>query len=333
MPRSARIDLPGLLQHVIVRGVAREAIFRDSEDRERFCARLSSLLADAGTECLAWALLSNHVHLLLRRWDVPLSTFMRRLLTGYAVTFNKRHGRSGHLFQNRYKSIVCEEEPYLLELVRYIHLNPVRAGLVPGVEGLRRYRWSGHAVLMGSRELPGQAVEAVLGRFGRTVREARQEYERFVAAGVNQGRRDELVGGGLRRSLKILGPSKEREAYDERVLGSGEFVEELWRREELRDVLRPPWTVDEVVERVAVRHGLDPERVLRRSTDPRVSDARGLVCHVGVDVLGLKATEVGRILGLGRSGASRCLARGRKVAREKPEVLRAVLGENPVEGT
>ena len=115
MPRSARIDLPGLLQHVIVRGVAREVIFRDEEDRERFCARLSSLLVDTGTECLAWALLSNHVHLLLRRWDVPLSTFMRRLLTGYAVTFNKRHGRSGHLFQNRYKSIVCEEEPYLLE--------------------------------------------------------------------------------------------------------------------------------------------------------------------------------------------------------------------------
>ncbi|NOY45950.1 MAG: transposase, partial [Deltaproteobacteria bacterium] len=273
MPRSARIDLPGLLQHVIVRGVAREVIFRDEEDRERFCARLSSLLVDTGTECLAWALLSNHVHLLLRRWDVPLSTFMRRLLTGYAVTFNKRHGRSGHLFQNRYKSIVCEEEPYLLELVRYIHLNPIRAGLVLGVEGLRRYRWSGHAVLMGAREFPGQAVEEVLCRFGRTVREARQEYERFVAAGVKQGRRDELVGGGLRRSLKVLGRGKEREAYDERVLGSGEFVEELWRREELREELRPPLAVEEVVERVAVRYGLEPERVLRRSTDPRVSVA------------------------------------------------------------
>ncbi len=318
---------------MIVRGVAREVIFRDAEDRERFCARLSSLLVDTGTECLAWALLSNHVHLLLRRWDVSLSTFMRRLLTGYAVTFNQRHGRSGHLFQNRYKSIVCEEEPYLLELVRYIHLNPVRAGLVPGVEGLRRYRWSGHAVLMGARDLAGQAVEEVLGRFGRTVGEARQEYERFVAAGVNRGRRDELVGGGLRRSLKILGPSKEREAYDERVLGSGAFVEELWRREQLRGVLRPPLAMDQVVERVAVRYGLEPERVLRRSTDPRVSEARGLVCHVGVDVLGLKATEVGRILGLGRSGASRCLARGRTVAREKPELVRSVLGEDMTDRT
>ncbi|WP_025322742.1 hypothetical protein [Deferrisoma camini] len=114
------------------------------------------------------------------------------------------------------------------------------------------------------------------------------------------------------------------------MLGSGAFVEELWRREELRDVLRPPWTVDEVVERVAVRYGLELERVLRRSTDSSVSDARGLVRHVGVDVLGLQATEVGRILGLGRSGASRCLARGRRVARAEPEVLRDVLGRDTV---
>ncbi len=325
MPRSARIDLPGLLQHVIVRGVAREAIFRDDEDRERFCSRLSTLLVETRTECLAWALLTNHVHLLLRRWDVPLAALMRRLLTGHAITFNKRHGRSGHLFQNRYKSIVCEEEPYLLELVRYIHLNPVRAGLVPDLEGLRKYRWSGHAVLMGVRELSGQAVEEVLLRFGRTVGGARRDYERFVAAGVSQGRRDELVGGGLRRSLKLLGRGGDREAYDERVLGSGAFVEELWRREELRDVVRPPLTLGKVVERVARRYGLEAARVLRRSTDRRVSDARGLVCHVGVDVLGLTAVEAGRFLGLGRSGASRCLARGRQVAREDPEAVQEIL--------
>ena len=83
---------------------------------------------------------------------------MRRLLTGYAIHFNLRHRRSGHLFQDRYKSIVCEEDPYLLELVRYIHLNPVRAGLVKDVGGLDRYPWSGHSVLLGKRVMQGQAV-------------------------------------------------------------------------------------------------------------------------------------------------------------------------------
>ena len=117
--------MPNLLQHVIVRGIEKRDIFTCDDDRLDFVRRFSRLLEETGTECLAWALLSNHFHLLLRTTDIPLSKFMRRLLTGYAVTFNLRHDRTGHLFQNRYKSIVCEEEQYLLELVRYIHLNPL----------------------------------------------------------------------------------------------------------------------------------------------------------------------------------------------------------------
>src|SRR5919108_3716556 len=155
MPRTARIDIPGILYHVIVRGIERRVIFMDDSDRESFTARLARLLEQTGTDCLAWALMDNHFHLLLRTGPTRLSTFMRSLLTGYAVTFNLRHGRVGHLFQNRYKSIVCEEEPYLLELVRYIHLNPLRAGAVRDMEELGRYPWCGHAALMGNRELAG----------------------------------------------------------------------------------------------------------------------------------------------------------------------------------
>ncbi len=109
---------------------------------------------------------------------------MRRLLTGYAVTFNHRHQRSGHLFQNRYKSIVCDEEEYLLELVRYIHLNPLRAGLVLTVEELDHYPWCGHSVLLGQRTLPGQLTTEVLGRFGKTMKTSRQGYRAFVADGI-----------------------------------------------------------------------------------------------------------------------------------------------------
>ena len=149
---------------------------------------------------------------------------MRRLLTGYAVTFNLRHHRSGHLFQNRYKSIVCDEEPYLLELVRYIHLNLLRFGMVSSIEELDRSAWSGHAVLMGKRELSGQKVEEVLAPFGRDVREARKQYRTFIEAGVGQGRRNDLVGGGLQRSMAARGEEmpREPEAFDQRVLGTGD---------------------------------------------------------------------------------------------------------------
>ena len=113
MPRQARLDLPGLLQHVIVREIERRKIFLDDEDRKAFLTRLSGLLVESDTDCFAWALLSNHFHLVLRPNRERLASVMRRLQTGHAVRFNRRHKRAGHLFQNRYKSIVCEEEDYL----------------------------------------------------------------------------------------------------------------------------------------------------------------------------------------------------------------------------
>jgi hypothetical protein len=130
----------------------------------------------------------------------PLSDLLRKLLTGYAVSFNHRHNRRGYLFQNRYKSILCQEDAYFLELVRYIHLNPVRAEIVKDLEALDRYSWSGHAVLMGRKRLGWQARDEVLARFSQRKREAVIRYRQFVADGMAMGRRVDLTGGGLRRS-------------------------------------------------------------------------------------------------------------------------------------
>ena len=124
MPRQARIDAPGALQHIICRGIERRAIFQDDVDRDDFVRRLSMVLLETDTRCYAWALIPNHFHLLLKTGTVPIAALMHKLLTGYAVRYNRRHGRHGHLFQNRYKSILCQEETYLLQLIRYIHLNP-----------------------------------------------------------------------------------------------------------------------------------------------------------------------------------------------------------------
>jgi REP element-mobilizing transposase RayT len=127
MPRHARLDAPGTLHHVIIRGLERGAIVKDDGDRVAFVTRLGTVAQATGTALYGWALLPNHAHLLLRSGRAGHPHFMRRVLTGCAVTFTRRHKRVGHLFQNRYKSIVCEENVYFVELVRYIHLNPLRA--------------------------------------------------------------------------------------------------------------------------------------------------------------------------------------------------------------
>ena len=138
MPRQARIDAPTALHHVIIRGIERSEIFSDDEDRKNFLKRLALVLTETETPCYAWVLMSNHAHFLLRTGMAPLAGVMKRVLTGYAQQYNRRHERVGHLFQNRYKSILCEEDAYCLELVRYIHLNPVRAGIVKTLEQLAR---------------------------------------------------------------------------------------------------------------------------------------------------------------------------------------------------
>ena len=139
MPRLARLDAPGVIHHVMIRGIERRKIFRNNKDRNDMMDRLTDLLPATNTTCYAWAFLSNHAHFLFRSGDTGLSTLMRRLLTGYVVNFNRRYRRHGQLFQNRYKSIICQEDIYLRELVRYIHLNPLRSKVVSNIIGLNRY--------------------------------------------------------------------------------------------------------------------------------------------------------------------------------------------------
>ena len=154
MPRKGRIDAPGALHHVIVRGIERRKIFRSDYDRKNFLNRLGELIPETQTDCFAWAMLQNHAHLLLRTGLIPVSVLMSRLLTGYAVWFNKKYRRHGQLFQNRYKSILCQEDPYLKELVRYIHLNPLRAGVVEDMNKLDKHPWCGHSVVMNKTKQP-----------------------------------------------------------------------------------------------------------------------------------------------------------------------------------
>jgi len=325
MPRRARIDAPGALHHIIVRGIDRTAIFRDDTDCENFFARLSRLLIESSTPCLAWALMSNHVHMLMRTGHVPISTLMRRLLTGYAQQFNRRHRRHGVLFQNRYKSILCEEDAYLRELVRYIHLNPLRAGTVLDIKSLRVYSRCGHSALMGKVGREWQDTDYVLRLFGGRLRQARTAYERFVAEGVDQGRRPELVGGGLIRSsggwsaIKALRNSGIRIMGDERILGSGQFVqsviEQAREQYEKKTLARVRGlTLETLSERVAKQLGLAPADVCRTGRQRTIARARAIISLLAIEYLGISGREVSLRLNLSPSAVSKLMQRGRKDA-------------------
>jgi REP element-mobilizing transposase RayT len=230
MPRKSRIDVAGALHHVIARGIDRSKIFQDPTDKRNFIDRLADIIKATETRCFAWAIIPNHFHLILKTGNAPIATVMRRLLTGHALWYNRRHRRSGHLFQNRYKSILCQEDTYLLELVRYIHLNPLRARMVRDMTALDKYSFSGHGVIMGRNGNNWQDSDAVLRLFGEKVSDARRQYRAFVEKGIALGKREDLIGGGLIRShggwanVKAMRCAKIFEKADERILGDGDFV-------------------------------------------------------------------------------------------------------------
>jgi REP element-mobilizing transposase RayT len=315
----------------MARGIERRKIFLEEEDYQDFVDRLGKVLGEGGGICYAWSLMPNHFHLLLRTGQGTLVRLMQRFMTGYAVNFNFRHKRAGHLFQNRYKSIVVEEEPYFLELVRYIHLNPLRAKQVDGMKGLDRYPWSGHAVLMGKQKMAGQDVDEVLGRFGDQAGKARRKYRIFVEEGVSQGKRPELQGGGLIRSLggweeaKRQQRRKDRVLSDARVLGNGDFVSRVLREAEEREGKKNLLDIRELFERVSQLMGISIEELSGAGRTTILSDSRALISYLAIEKLGIKGATVAQELGLSRSSVCRSVSRGKELISSNPEMSDKIL--------
>jgi len=265
-------------------------------------------------------------HILLRTGQTSLATVMRRLLTGYAVSYNRRHRRQGHLFQNRYKSILCQEDTYLLELVRYIHLNPLRAKLVKSLSESDKYPYSGHSALMGKVQRDFQDTNYVLQLFGRKVSAARQAYRAYVKRGIAQGRRPELVGGGLIRSaggwsaVKVLRKAQDHMKSDERILGDGEFTQFVLdkakeRLEERYRLQAQGYDLNKVALRVSSELGIDPAQVWSYGKHPLTVKARSLFCYWAVRKLGFSATELSKKLGVSQPTVSISVKRGEKITK------------------
>ena len=330
MPRNARLDAPGVLHHVMIRGIERRRIFRDEEDRNNLLERLSIILPETDTSCYAWALMPNHAHFLFRSGKAGISKVMRRLLTGYAVYFNRKYKRHGQLFQNRYKSIICQEDNYLMELVRYIHLNPLRAKLVPGISELNKYPYSGHSTIMkNNKDRDWQDVRYVLRYFGKSHSKARKEYVKFVEQGIEKGRRPELVGGGMIRSLggwsevkKNPLKIKERIKGDERILGDSDFIfqvlteanEELDRRYRLKSL---GYNIGSVEKRVVEIYGIHKKELYTGSRKQKITEARSVFCYWCVRELGESMTGLAKLLGISQPAVGYAVDRGEKIIKEK----------------
>jgi len=327
MPRRARIDAPNTLHHIILRGIERKKIFHDDADRDLFLLRFSDLLQEASASCYAWSLLPDRVQLLLRTGTAPLASLMLRLLTGYVVSFNRRHRRRGPLFRSRYKSTVCQEEPYLLELVRYIHLAPLRFGVVRNFTELGNYRYGGHSFVLGKRRNDWQDVHHVLSLFGARKAKAQQNYREYAKQGAKEVEGPELSWGGPIRSAGAFsesrGPGKNKKPLhgDERILGDREFVarvrlsaEERSRRS--RKTRSTDHRLDQLGKKVASLMNVRPKDIYQHRKHPESVRARSVFCYWAVKEFGESVTALAGILGISQPGVSISVKRGAKIVKD-----------------
>lgn len=326
MPRQARIDIPGQLYHVMSRGIERREIFLNEEDYADFIERMGGWLKKSGGKCLAWCLIPNHFHFLLLRGDRPLSEVMHHVMTGYAVNFNGRHRRAGHLFQNRYKAIICDAEEYLLGLVPYIHLNPLRAKLVVNLEELEKYKWCGHACAVTSAPDEVLDREALLGHFSGDEETAIEQYKALMKEKAADSAAADLSGGGLlrslcgvRNSLPGLRPGR-KERSDPRILGEGDFVEAILRAAN-ENLEIPMKSREELLKAVERSTGVPRKEILRPSHRWAPAHARALYCYLCKEKGGVSGSELGMQLKIGQSAVSRLVAKGREYTETQKLVI------------
>ena len=294
MARKPRIHYPGALYHVISRGNQGRRIFHDDADYRCYLQLLHEGLDRYGFRLYAYVLMPNHIHHLIEVGPPPLSKIMQNVLFRYTRYWNRRHRKVGHLFQGRYKAIVCEKETYLLELIRYIHLNPVRSKIVRDPS---RYAWSSHGAYVQGNGTGRIPVREVLVLWGRKRAEAVLAYQRFVREGLGAGHRADLY-----------------EVVDQRYLGNAAFVEEVagWVKEE-----EPPRVVDiqwkDVCEAVLKEFAATTESVFDRGRTREAVRMKRVMAWVGREVGGLTNQAMAKALNQDPGALSRGV---RKVAEE-----------------
>ena len=273
MARKPRIHYPGAVYHVMLRGNAGQDIFFNGVDCSHFYLLIQKGIKRFGHRTHAFCLMANHIHLVIQVADIPLSSIMHNLSFRYTRYINTRRKCTGHLFQGRYKAILLDADTYLLELVRYIHLNPVRSGIVRKPE---EYRWSSHRAYLGQENLPWLFTEWVLSCFSNQADQARHLYDKFVAEGTTEKFRPEFYRG-MRES---------------RILGDDTFAEEALQR--ANEKMKRKVTIDGIIEHVCRMYKINPGELGEAGKQRVLSEARAMAAWLVRESDGISLTELGK---------------------------------------
>ena len=311
MARKPRVEFAGAFYHVISRGNQRQTIFRSDADRKYYLERLEHYRQRYGFKVYAYVLMSNHVHMLLETREVPLSRIMQGLQFRYTGYFNKKYNKVGHLFQGRYKAILCDRDAYLLELVRYLHLNPQRMRYPVQAA---TYRWSSHGAYMGKDNLVRIESAPVLGEFAKSLGKARLGYLRFMEDGKANGHQPDYY-----------------DVRDQRFLGDERFVEQIEERvQEDREIATPLPRVKLAVllPLIAGAYGATERDLVQAGRQRKWIKARSMLVYLGREWGRVSIKELARRLHRDSSVISRLYsaylaARDEKIEKSVLQQLRS----------
>jgi putative transposase len=306
MARKPRVEFEGAFYHVIVRGNQRQKIFRDDRDRLYYLERLEHYRRRYRFTVYAYVLMANHVHLLLETGKTPLSKILQGNQFTYTQYYNRRYRTVGHLFQGRYKAILCDRDAYLLELVRYIHLNPAR---VKNPEEVTAYRWSSHQAYLGKKGPVAVETGLVLGQLGSTTAQAAKAYRKFIDEGRHQGHDERYY-----------------QAVDQRFLGDEKFIEQIAERSPQREI-RPgarKVSFEVLLHAVAQVYGCKPRDLTAAGRRRTWAKSRAQLAYLAREWCAMKAVEIARRLHRDASMVSRLC--GSYEAPRDPETETKIAG-------
>ena len=285
MARKPRLHVPGGIYHVLLRGNGGQDIFFAKQDRSRFLLLLQEGVERFDCRVHAFCLMTNHIHLIIQVGRLPLAKILHNLSFRYTRFINKRKNRLGHLFQGRYKAFLVDADSYLVELVRYMHNNPVRAKMV---QTARAYSWSSHLAYLGLAELPWLTTEWVLGQFGEQLVSARKQYQDFIAQGAEEGQRADFYGGGK----------------DSRVIGNDSFLETVLG--EPGSMTTP--ALPTITGTVCRNYRVQLETLQGKSRARQLAEARGVICWLAQRLEAASVSELAALFNRDISTMSRASA-------------------------
>ena len=305
MPRKPRIEFAGAFYHVITRGNQRQKIFKETADYDKYRQILALYRNRYHFRLYAYVLMHNHVHLLLETGDTPLSKALQGVNQSYTLYFNRKYRTVGHLFQGRYKAILCDREAYILGLLKYIHENPVRARIADSIDG---YKWSSHhAYTAKSNPLGLVSVDQVLRMFSENKGRARRKYLQFM------------------RTEEAMTKSEVYATIDQRLKGDAEFVDRVLGEHEKMPAR--PWKRKIPLEKIAAaiekRHDVSVETLRSPAKDRAAAGAR-MVFSILANDHGYKAVEIGRYLDKDPTRVTRYLQARDDVEKDVREAARLI---------